>query len=156
MKVKLRATGTSAKPERMRLLRERRISGAVSMRWTISWSVPWVAMVTKTAAKKAVKIVYSVSRMRLRLPKKPRAARFSGWGSMPESQKESAERAVDWERDSTARVACFWASSGEVEGEDLRIERDLALTTSASTWGVETSRLMTSQPPTAFQRANMA
>ena len=48
MKVKLSATGMSARPVKIRLRRLRRMSGAVSIRCTMSWSVPWVAMVTKT------------------------------------------------------------------------------------------------------------
>ena len=51
----------SAKPLRISESRDLAVFSAVSMRWTMSWSVPWVAMVKKVMPMSAAKIVYSVS-----------------------------------------------------------------------------------------------
>jgi hypothetical protein len=58
---KVKAIGMSANPERMSERRLRRMSGAVSIRCTMSWSVPCVPMVMKVAPKRPAKIVYSIA-----------------------------------------------------------------------------------------------
>ena len=60
---KVKAIGISASPERMSERRLRRISGAVSIRCTMSWSVPWVPMVIKVDPKRPAKMVYSIANM---------------------------------------------------------------------------------------------
>ena len=56
-------SGRSAKPDRMSESLLRWWSFAVSMRWTMSWSVPCVASVVKVDPISAAQIVYSLSRM---------------------------------------------------------------------------------------------
>ena len=51
--------GRSASPESTSERRLRRTSGAVSIRCTMSWSVPCVAIVTNVLPNRPAKIVYS-------------------------------------------------------------------------------------------------
>jgi hypothetical protein len=57
--------GISANPDRINERRLRRISGAVNIRCTMSWSVPCVDMVMKVDPIRPAKIVYSTSNIPL-------------------------------------------------------------------------------------------
>ena len=59
------AIGISASPDRMSERRLRRMSGAVNIRCTMSWSVPCVDMVMKVEPISPAKMVYSISNMPL-------------------------------------------------------------------------------------------
>ena len=55
--------GISMRPERITARAPFLLSGAASMRCTMSWSVPWVAMVMKVDPSTAVQSVYSLPRI---------------------------------------------------------------------------------------------
>ena len=55
--------GISMRPERITARAPFLLSGAASMRCTMSWSVPWVAMVMKVEPNTALHRVYSLLRI---------------------------------------------------------------------------------------------
>ena len=80
-------TGTSTSPEPTTAQRLRRVSLAVSMRWTMSWSVPWVARVVKTEPRNAAQTVYSLDKTFLTWSQKVPATPPASSRTSPRSQK---------------------------------------------------------------------
>ena len=81
MNRKPNAIGTSARPEVISASRLRALSFAVSIRCTMSWSVPCVAMVVNVEPSSAAQIVYSLPRMPRTLPQNP-------WGGIDAARKD--------------------------------------------------------------------
>ena len=73
--------GMSARPERINARRLLVAFLAVNIRCTMSWSVPWVAMVMKVEPKMAAQMVYSVPNTVRTLSRK------GAPGLVPESKK---------------------------------------------------------------------